>query len=99
MDIKIPAESSLPLDDPCLDCEAEEETTNHELRHRYIIRFAFFAFFLIFLGLFLHEILLVPKEVPWNGKVSADNPCLMENGKHLRLRLIKDFKSIKNCFN
>ena len=103
MDKKIPIESILPYDDPCLDCHTEEQTENYEFRHRLIIRFAFFSFFLIFLGLLLYEILLVPKGYfnggPWNGKVSPDNPCLFENGKHLRLRLIKDFKSIKNCFN
>ena len=103
MDKKIPIESILPYDDPCVDCQTKEPTENYEFRHNLIIRFAFSSFFLIFLGLLLYEILLVPKGYfkgdPWNGKVSADNPCLMENGKHLRLRLIKDFKSIKNCFN
>ena len=108
MDQKISIQDNLPFDDPCLDCEAEQETGNNEFRHRFIIKFAFFSFFLIFLGLLLYEILLVPKGYfkggpmepgPWNGKVSPDNPCLMENGKNLRLRLIKDFKSIQNCFN
>ena len=103
MDKKIPIESILPYDDPCLDCHTEEQTENYEFRHRLIIRFAFFSFFLIFLGLLLYEILLVPKGYfkggSWNKKVSPDNPCLMENGKHFRLRLIKDFKSIQNCFN
>ena len=61
MDQKIPIRPILPSDDPCLDCEAEQETGNDEFRHRFIIRFAFFSFFLIFLGLLLYEILVVSK--------------------------------------
>ena len=103
MDKKIPIEPNSWFDDRCLGKQVEKEATNNEFRHRFKIRFALFSFFLIFLGLFIYEFILLPKEYinggPLNGKVSPEFPCFYVNGKHLRLNAFKDLKSVKNCLN
>ena len=100
MDSKLPMKPILTCDE---NYDMEEEIQNDKLQYRSIKRLTCFAIILTCLAILFYELLLVPKgyfknDNQWNSEVSSKNPCIMENGRDLRLRLIKDFRYVKNCF-